>query len=412
MLNDTFIFKRSNLYCRIISDSDRNTESILNWNSSRNNQNWIPLIIPKLSIKIAGPGTTTMFKFVMFLLTLFLARLILKASKKCKVKDYTKALSILRNTVKFSRAEANKCLKKAFNVSNPFFTDDESYRKIFNRAIIEQIHTVCSESFESSMRVQISISMKENDGNLVTFVNHAVMRSFLALFCSSDGGCHLSGTEIRELSTLIAQTWVSAKCGETCIPSKLVELSDKIIAGGIDAQLVHIIDGNVLNLILPGHDTLWRLVFFTIISIFKDKEQLSKVWCEFMDGKDVRKHTEFPKTMSVINATLHQFPPVRSIYRGSGSSQMIIDVVTIQRSSAQPKLLTFSAGPRHCPAASKYVPLFTIVFLKCFMEIVNDSGMESVLVDEVASYGERMETLYRMNRVEQLKEFIAFSTCD
>ena len=288
----------------------------------------------------------------------------------------------------YSRAVPNSKLKASFNLSNPFVNDDPEWRIKFRQTIQKRIHQCCSESdFKSRMHNSLNsfLGLHSKGIELPLFINTSVIYTFLDVFCDCDLSL-LAPNDLIHLSNEIANTWVQSKSDNKLEPFSGDCLSR--LLSTMDSGLKEIVKHNLLNLVLPGCDTLWRFILFYILSIYNSHEKLAAYKLATKEQNGL-----------LFDAIIKQYPPAKSIYREKDGIIFVVDVVAINKEGENN--LSFSTGERECPAKRKYVPMFVNYYTAWFIEYIEKSGLEAELMK--ISHKVELRELHQKNRVDLLK---------
>jgi hypothetical protein len=212
-----------------------------------------------LSVKMMSQSITFLVGFLGIVLCILSGYFAFTVRKETPVDP----MIILRDR-SFSRAKANKKMAAMFSLSNPFANDDETKRLEFRSVILARIHRLTGNAvmFERQMCQELDVAWAERSHHWVEFFCVSVMRVYLKLFCETPA----TELEVRALVHGIADMWTKSKTGEeSMVRSSMYALIHSLESRHLADELKQITANNLFNVLLPGHDTLWRLVMFAII---------------------------------------------------------------------------------------------------------------------------------------------------
>ena len=190
--------------------------------------------------------------------------------------------------------------------------------------------------------------------------------------------------DLQDMSKEIARVWELSKLDAVVYQHKDYE---RMMMLNMSKSLSMICGNNLLNIVIPGYESLYRCCVYCIVYIYSDLAVLKIIKKELQNNSVC-------SLKSITKHVLHYYPPVKSIYRDVTK----VNVLEINRKTDNN--LTFSCGPQKCPAASLYVPTYLQYFLKCFILRVEALKYEETLIKILSEVN--LNELYSSNRIQLL----------
>lgn len=153
---------------------------------------------------------------------------------------------------------------------------------------------------------------------------------FLTVFCGFQGLDRMF--DLYDLTETTTQMWASSKFPNEALLQRGHNLATSILDKGHDPSLAAAIRWNLFNLLLPGHDMLWRLMLFMAVRAFQDAELCAKLLKQFAENSsraDVVL-SAYPRTLCLWRSTLQLYPPARTIKRTKGGQDYNVKLSEIQ----------------------------------------------------------------------------------
>ncbi|KAL4913551.1 hypothetical protein BDW62DRAFT_220604 [Aspergillus aurantiobrunneus] len=251
-----------------------------------------------------------------------------------------------------ARALENRDLRRAFGIHNAFTTTREAYAKQFVLTASELIR-LSREDWDNLgatlYRSVWNMKVTEKDGrvrfNLAPMTQALTLRS--SLWVSFRMKYEVDNKLLIDLGEIIHRTWMNVKQGD-----KLVEFRDNyVLRSRLSAVFAnHDINmlsprSNPLNLIVPGFETLWRLVLRLFIELHRHED-----WRAILVAF-VRKptSTQFSRELGddgisaefLVKEALRLYPPTRRIRRTfqfSGSEARETFTADVEACQTDPKV--------------------------------------------------------------------------
>jgi dihydroceramidase len=232
-----------------------------------------------------------------------------------------------------SRAISNSQIRRAFGIENAFTSSDVKYAKHFvtvAKSLInlkptnwERLSVVTLDALRS--RLIDSASSGSSDIHLTSLVQTLSLKAtLLTLFEFDDSRlCQTSENHIVSLARAINQTWISSKQGEVSRFDKNDHLQTSIRAIFVGQDL-RAPEENPLNLIIPGFETLWRVVLRGFLEIGFIAGKQHPEWCAMLAAfaqaptkeQFLQEHGAHSISCEdLVNEVLRLYPPTRRIRR-------------------------------------------------------------------------------------------------
>lgn len=247
------------------------------------------------------------------------------------------AHKILRSS-EYNRSKPNKWLINTLSIVNPFTIDSEALLKGFRKEVVKTLGKWCNEKNYEELVLTIRSRIDHRLSTLATN-NSIVCLSKLAKQVTLDaflsGILNVNADEdlLTELPDLIIHLWKNRD--DTAAHNRLQELllnnKDEFIQSDFWQHLQTILSdhetiisetatndfeekiSNPLNIIVPGWETMWRVVFYSLLELLRHPELLEELRLELNDhSKSYRKDSLLEY---ILRETLRLYPPTKNIYR-------------------------------------------------------------------------------------------------
>ncbi|KAE8312117.1 hypothetical protein BDV41DRAFT_565291 [Aspergillus transmontanensis] len=234
-----------------------------------------------------------------------------------------------------SRAIPNQRLRAVFGIENALTTDNEIHAKRFLRQAkgLINLSPTAWESLSglvrSAARRSIDGAMANNPDKprvmLTNLVQVLVLRVVLSvLFRIETGALEIPDDDLLRLAEAINDAWTSSKD-----KAHLVSFEDNIsLQNSLKTVFPHLncLDSqeNPLNLVIPGFETMWRIVLRLFIEINYTSGLQHPEWQGIMAAfahaptKDEFERRNGEKSVSaemLVNEALRLYPPTKRVYR-------------------------------------------------------------------------------------------------
>jgi hypothetical protein len=302
-----------------------------------------------------------------------------------------------------ARARPNQRLKLAFGIESCFTSSDEKSCKSFRTQVEKLLYAEQSEwvNFATTARdtADEALDAEEDNASLFRVVQLMTLKTMMRVLWPDRDPKQCTNEQISTLAHEVNLQWLRSKEIKTNDnPSwrfdKQISLGDAVKAVFPDWDETNS-EHNPCNLILPGYETMWRVVLRCFIEITARHHDESYCWkhtvYDFVETP-TKQQLEAPKlryasevtAIHIAKEALRLYPPTRRIYREyrSGDGQKIdvsADVEAMQRDSIvwkdEPNVfvperwigleaghdnsyMPFGASPFNCPAKRyKNVPM-------------------------------------------------------
>lgn len=257
-----------------------------------------------------------------------------------------------RMTLLETRAGPNIRLAKNFGIENPFTTIDEDYHKDFKVKIAKILKTSGPEWRRlwtlSKEITHDHVAKQESKTNipLVSLIQSVVFKIVMLKFFPDDSKLD-EDAAIANITRLINTIWIDSKRSQNLDSTDGIlftlrkilkrDLSPDSVTRNLAAlkkNLAYVLPStdcenpreSPLNIILPAYETLWRVVFNSIIEVLFRHEDKNSLWkaCirklgQPLDSKgDVSLYTDTKcglSILAIVNEALRLYPPTKRIYR-------------------------------------------------------------------------------------------------
>ncbi|EME78021.1 uncharacterized protein MYCFIDRAFT_33536 [Pseudocercospora fijiensis CIRAD86] len=230
-----------------------------------------------------------------------------------------------------ARATPNKRLVTAFDIHNCFTTSDRLVCEEFRKAVEEKIYFPEAKWKElgaiARSIVKNELNRSTSELSLFEVVQSVTMQMVMTVFFDTSE-ISVPTSSIRCLAQEINDQWLRSKDktspGQTASPDwsfhKQQPLREALIAAFPAWNGSK--DTNPLNLILPGYETLWRVVLRCFVEVSSRNHSNSPQWQSSLANfslnptrKELEKTGPIPCSSMIAKEALRLYPPTRRIYR-------------------------------------------------------------------------------------------------
>ncbi|CAF1605910.1 unnamed protein product [Didymodactylos carnosus] len=237
------------------------------------------------------------------------------------------AKSILLDRTLYSRQKPNAWMIKTFLIINPFTVSNNEYRKEFVASIFKMLSELYKpdnyKCFVEIVQRNIDERMILNEAvNLSQTIQIIVLNIFIKSFLNIDA----SNVLLNELPTLINRLWIKKndQVSRTQILNLLTQETGNFSGSTAWQKIRRIMQdhkssmmielglsdldeeiGNALNIVIPGYETMWRVVFYTLLELIRRPILFN----------ELRNSTSVELLIPCVKETLRLYPPTKSIYR-------------------------------------------------------------------------------------------------
>ncbi|KAI9927191.1 hypothetical protein AWENTII_011053 [Aspergillus wentii] len=231
-----------------------------------------------------------------------------------------------------SRARPNHRLRIAFGIDNAFTSTDQPYVKQFVERAKSHANVPSADWIDLSQKIGDAAGSWLQDGKLIHSPNPRIkltsliqalsLRVVLLTFFGLGSEVLGDGAngDLINLAGAINWAWMASKEEHTMPRFEDNVYLQKCLFAILPDQDMHNPKGNPLNFILPGFETMWRVVLRLFLEVqFADNEHRdilihfaetpTKTQFQQLDGNR-RVCAEF-----LVNEALRLYPPTRRIYR-------------------------------------------------------------------------------------------------
>lgn len=302
-----------------------------------------------------------------------------------------------------ARARPNQRLNLAFGIESCFTSSDEKSCKTFRTQVEKLLYVEESEwiSFAATARetAQEALNIQEDATSLFRVVQLVTLKTMMSVLWPDRDPKQSTNEQISTLAHEVNLQWLRSKESNTnddpsWLFGKQKSLKDAVKAVFPDWNEADS-EQNPCNLILPGYETMWRVVLRCFAEIKARNHFQTVPWRAAMRGfsrKPTKQQLEAPMVryatkvaaVHVAKEALRLYPPTRRIYREYRSDDgrkinVSADIEAMQRKSSiwqdhQDKFvperwigleegfdegyMPFGASPFNCPAKRyKNVPM-------------------------------------------------------
>ncbi|KAK4504724.1 hypothetical protein PRZ48_002686 [Zasmidium cellare] len=258
-----------------------------------------------------------------------------KSNKHTNCKDIIKAENAtidLQNSLpkEAARAEPNQRLQTAFGIDNCFITADKKRCTDFRAQVVKLIHVQDEtwQEFAAAAKsiVQKEFSTEEDSINLFGLIQLVTMKMTRKVMWNMDPNVGDNDDAIRRLAHEVNQQWLRSKGdfkpGDK--PDWRFDQQHDLQRALLDAHPDWKKDGNEnpLNLILPGYETMWRVVLRCFVEVTSRSHTEAPQWKKVLNNflqNPTRIHLDDNSygfsAATLAKETLRLYPPTRRIYR-------------------------------------------------------------------------------------------------
>ncbi|CAF0998699.1 unnamed protein product [Didymodactylos carnosus] len=272
------------------------------------------------------------------------------------ITDASTARKILKSPSVYQRHPNNKWMVTKLGICNGFVIEDIDYQKRFT-ATVHSCLLRNNTKYKYLLKVVNDIITEEvvelEELILSRWIQKVTLYSFSKTFLNLNPSVKL----LNELPTLINEIWLKQKTGgdtqtlsndlfrllENEIPSQVLNNNEndnwtkiqnvmvsvrKTTADKLNVKNFDNLFNNVLNIVIPGYESMWSLIFYTMLELLRRPALLEELRDGLLDDNN-------RLLRSIIQETLRLYPPSRSIHRtrATDNAQVVIDINKIHRNT-------------------------------------------------------------------------------
>jgi len=242
------------------------------------------------------------------------------------------------NSSDYSRCKPNKWLINTLSIVNPFTIDSQSLLKGFKKKVLTTLTKWSNdETYEELVstigsRTEHRLSILQSNNSkicLSKLAKEVTLDSFLSGILDVNANEDL----LTELPGLIIHLWKNHddKKAQTRLQELLLTNKDEFSKSEFWQQIQTILSNhstiisqtatndfdekisNPLNIIVPGWETMWRVVLYSLLELLRHPELLKELRSELNNhSKSYRKCLLL---QCILKETLRLYPPTKNIYR-------------------------------------------------------------------------------------------------
>ena len=303
-----------------------------------------------------------------------------------RIVDFHTATSFLRNSNLASRANANRHLRDAFGIVNPFVIGESSFRDQFVKCVHRQLHRVTSNWSEIIDSAKAAVERTTAMSNLDHIRNRVrVIVMSIALKIIDVGG--YSTDELPRVGELIDLIWLQAKTGAPTrtLRNELHAILRRWEKNDFIDTLMSISNVDkeraILSILIPAYETMYRVV---LPLIFHTHNKIS--FDRFLDPNVseatlIAQCEEDYTYLALIQETLRRYPVVKRIKRATLREMTSVDIAAMHleeemwdrpyefdpvrwaNSRKEGGYMPFGAGKGRCIANEKIVGMIVGIVL-------------------------------------------------
>jgi cytochrome P450 len=249
----------------------------------------------------------------------------------------------------YSRCKPNKWLINTLSIVNPFTIDSQSLLKGFKTKVLTTLTKWSNDDkYEELMstieiRTEHRLSILQSNNSkicLSKLAKEVTLDSFLSGILDVNANEDL----LTELPGLIIHLWKNRddKKAQNRLQELLLANKDEFSKSEFWQQIQTILSNhsaiisqigindfdekisNPLNIIVPGWETMWRVVFYSLLELLRHPELLKELRSELNDySKSYRKCLLL---QWILKETLRLYPPTKNIYRTNSKTDQEIRI--------------------------------------------------------------------------------------
>ena len=230
-----------------------------------------------------------------------------------------------------SRATPNQRLVTAFGIENCFTTPDPNICYLFRKKVELRLHMKEDEWATLARRVQLVVQDEfqrdRNHLSLFQVVQMITLKAVLDPLFKFDISRRDADASIQELAAEINEQWLRSKGPVDSItePSwafkhqTRLQQALKLVLPEFDANISK---DDPLNLLLPGYETMWRVVLRCFLELTARGHPDGPVWCKILQAfgdnptlAQLDDSSDGTSTAQITKEILRLYPPTRRVYR-------------------------------------------------------------------------------------------------
>jgi Cytochrome P450 len=272
-----------------------------------------------------------------------------------KVTETPVAIEMLKLSTYDSRARANRHLRDAFGIMNPFVNGD----KVFHDEYVKRVHrrlTQVTSNWSGVVDVTTNTASTLPQMNGIQEIRGAIRILVMSVALEIVGATGYTLPQLTRASELINDLWICAKKGLS--PTPLREELHAILrewqTDGFVQELAEIssipTERALLSILIPAYETMYRvilpLIYHTHKTITFSQFLTSKVSQSQLNSETGQGYTY----LALIQETLRRYPVVKRIKRSTRWEDIAVDVEAIHLNPA-----TWDNGEQFDPGRWKRV---------------------------------------------------------
>ncbi|CAF1990552.1 unnamed protein product [Rotaria magnacalcarata] len=262
--------------------------------------------------------------------------------KQCKssniiISTANEAHKILKS-IDYNRQKPNEWLIETLSIVNPFTINDESLLKAFKINAIKILANYANQQHYEKLvltirnRVEHRITLLQlNNGKFC--LSKLAKQVTLDCFLTEILDVHANEDLLTELPELIIHLWKNRndKTAKDHLKRILQTHDDQFSQSKTWQQIKTILSehsniisnmstndfdekiSNPLNIIVPGWETMWRVVFYTLLELIRRPNLVEQLRSQFNDHS--KSYRDCLLLEWILKETLRLYPPTKNIYR-------------------------------------------------------------------------------------------------
>jgi len=238
----------------------------------------------------------------------------------------------------YSRCKPNKWLINTLSIVNPFTIDSQSLLTGFKNKVLTTLKKWCNDdNYEELVltignRIDHRLSILQSNNSkfcLSKLVKQVTLDSFLSGILNVNANEDL----LTELPDLIIHLWKNRddKKAQDRRQELLIANKDNFSKSEFWQQIQTVLSNhsaiisqtatndfnekisNPLNIIVPGWETMWRVVFYSLLELLRHPELLKELRLQL--NYPSKLHQKCSLLKWILKETLRLYPPTKNIYR-------------------------------------------------------------------------------------------------
>ena len=273
-----------------------------------------------------------------------------QSRKKLLITNGHQAQLILKSSA-YSRCKPNRWLVDTLSIVNPFTIDSETLLKGFKAEVKDNLAHWCGNeqiyhelvlTIRNRIAYRLSVLMSSNSTIcLFQLVKQATLDAFLT------GILHVHANEdlLTELPQLIIHLWANRDdqnarnrvreliaanrhaFGQSVfwqhieqVLSNHSNIISQIATNDFDEKIA-----NPLNIIVPGWETMWRVVFYSLLELLRRRELLQELRVQ-LNQCEQQSYRKCLLLQWILKEILRLYPPTKNIYRSDRTTGQDVQI--------------------------------------------------------------------------------------